>query len=149
MYYSLEYAWADNIYINKGRFISMTEYTKLSALVNSTFKLNRIIGSAYKMWDNDSRKMLSSDTPSKGYKKVYTVDTDKGVLDLSSSQFGVLLELVSVSGLADINNKTFEVKSNGQTGQEIRYFFNYVTTTQSAEPLPEPQGEIDLDGILF
>ena len=127
----------------------MTEYTKLSALVNSTFKLNRIIGSAYKMWDNDSRKMLSSDTPSKGYKKVYTVDTDKGVLDLSSSQFGVLLELVSVSGLADINNKTFEVKSNGQTGQEIRYFFNYVTTTQSTEPLPEPQGEIDLDGILF
>jgi hypothetical protein len=127
----------------------MTEYTKLSALVNSTFKLNRIIGCAYKMWDNDSRKMLSSDTPSKGYKKVYTVDTDKGVLDLSSSQFGVLLELVSVSGLADINNKTFEVKSNGQTGQEIRYFFNHVTTTQSAEPLPEPQGEIDLDGILF
>ncbi len=101
-------------------------YIKLGELVNSQFKVEKIFPSRYKAWDNDARKMLMSDTPQQGYQKKYTVDSDKGRLDMSQSQIAQMLEGVTEDGRADINGRSFKVKSNGKTGMEIRYFINPV-----------------------
>lgn len=70
--------------------------------------------------------MHVSDTYQEGHRKIYTLETDKGTLDVSQSQMGNLLEGVVVEGNADIIGKTYSVKSNGKTGMEIRYFINPV-----------------------
>lgn len=103
---------------------SMNEYTKLGALVNQQFTITKVWGFKWKYWSAQENKMLVSDTWEKGYQKKYQVDTDKGKLELSSSQVGQLLEGVFKDGVADVNNQTFSVKSNGKTGLEVRYFLN-------------------------
>lgn len=111
----------------------MSDFTKLSSLVNSTFTIRKVNGYKWKMWDNTQKKMLMSDVWQKDYRKVYSVETDKGLLDLSANQVGVLLETVIRNGVADINGTTFQVKSNGKTGMDIRYFFNVVRDSKPAE----------------
>jgi hypothetical protein len=116
-------------------------YTKLSSLVDDTFTVEKVGEHKYKMWDNAQSKMLISDDPQKGYRKVYPVTTDKGVLDLGAGQLGNLLEAVSYAGSSEIVGKTFNVKSNGKTGMEIRYFLNPVksapkTSEFTADDIP-------------
>lgn len=140
------------------------EYTKLSNLVNGTFTINKMFGYKWKMWDNTDKKMLVSDSWQKDYRKIYGAETDKGILDLSASQMGILLETVSKNGEANLNGRTFQVKSNGKTGMDIRYFFNAVhdNHNQIAKPVETNQapkepaaqsdfelGEINLDDIPF
>lgn len=110
------------------------KYTKLSALVDDTFTVLSSKGYSFKKWDNDERKMLVSDQWQEGYKKTYTLETDKGTLDVGSGQLGNLLEAVFYNGEAKLTGTTYEVKSNGKTGMEIRYFFNV-----KKQDLPEPQ----------
>lgn len=130
-------------------------FTKLSALVNDQFTIEAAHGYTFKLWDNDNKRMLTSDTYEQGYRKIYSVDTDKGKLDLGPGQLGNLLEAVYRNGEANLNGKTFAVKSNGKTGIDIRYFFNPVTSNSYApkkqEPLPQfPEGEpINDDDIPF
>ena len=122
------------------------KYTKLSALVNDNFRVDKVWGYKFKMWADG--QMLVSDTYKDGYRKVYEVDTSKGKLDLGTGQIGSLLEAVFKNGVADLNNQTFSVKSNGKTGMDIRYYFNKVTTS----PLPDKQlhgDEINVEDILF
>lgn len=102
----------------------MSDYTKLSNLVDDTFTVEKVFGYRWKMWDTTSKKMLISETWVKDYRKMYTLDTDKGTLDLSASQMGNLLESVTKDGRADINGRTFSVKSNGKSGMDIRYFLS-------------------------
>lgn len=101
-------------------------YTKLSDLVNENIMVEKVFPYKFKAWDNEAHKMLVSDTWQQGYRKVYTVDTDKGRLDMSQSQIAQMLEGVTSDGRADINGRKFNVKSNGKTGMEIRYFLNPV-----------------------
>lgn len=109
-------------------------FVKLSELVNDRFTVIRVWGYKWKMWDTNTNKMLTSDKYEQGYQKKWDVDTNRGKLDLSSGQIGTLLEAVLRNGVADLNGATFEVKSNGKTGMDIRYFFNVVRA-----PQPEPQ----------
>ena len=140
----------------------MSDFTKLSSLVNGTFTIQKVNGYKWKMWDNTQKKMLVSDVWQKDYRKVYSVETDKGLLDLSANQVGVLLETVIRNGVADINGTTFQVKSNGKTGMDIRYFFNVVRDHKTAEkPIEKPADDaqdafddfvpdtINLDDIPF
>lgn len=132
------------------------EYTKLSNLVNEAFTINQFFGYKWKKWDNENKKMLVADRWEKDYRKSYLVETDKGLLDLSSNQVGILLETVCRKGQADLIGKTFQVKSNGKTGMDIRYFFNEVMAVKP-EPVPEKPtvepdfvpDEINLDDIPF
>lgn len=112
----------------------MNKYTILSALVDDTFTVLSSKGYSFKRWDYDERKMLVSDQWQEGYKKTYTLETDKGTLDVGSGQLGNLLEAVFYNGEAKMIGTTYEVKSNGKTGMEIRYFFNV-----KKQDLPEPQ----------
>ena len=115
------------------------DYIKLSALVGQTFVITTNQGFKYKMWENG--KMLVSDTPQKGHSKVFTVETDKGLLDLRSGQLGSILA-ECIDGLtANLDNKTVEVNSNGKTGMDIRYFFNI--------KVGEEEINVDTDNIPF
>lgn len=111
--------------------MSEKQYTKLSALVDDKFTITEAYGFTWKKWDDVNKKMLMSDNYEEGYRKVYAVNTDKGVLDLGSGQLGNLLEAVYYKGEANLINKTFQVKSNGKTGMDIRYYFN---VARSADP---------------
>lgn len=103
-----------------------TKYIKLVDLVDNSFTVEKVFYPQYKMWDNDAKRMLISDRWEKGYRKIYGVVTDKGTLDLSSNQIGTMLESVSKGGEAKITGRTFNVKSNGKTGMDIRYYINPV-----------------------
>jgi hypothetical protein len=112
----------------------MPDFTKLSALVDQDFTVTEAGGYTWKMWDVANSKMLTSDRYEKGYSKKYAITTDKGQLDLGPGQLASLLEAVYYQGKADINGKTFHVKSNGKTGMDIRYFFNPVKKQEEYDP---------------
>lgn len=117
---------------------SKTEYTKLSALVDSTFVVEKVGEYVFKKWDDEQRKMLTSLNYEEGYRKLYPVTTDKGQLDLGSGQLGTILEACFIQGKADLIGKTFQVKSNGKSGMDIRYFFNLKkTVSQVSTDTPE------------
>lgn len=118
------------------------DFVKLSELVDSEFTVEKVWGFKYKMWDQANHKMLVSDDYEKGYRKVYQVDTNKGKLDLGAGQLGNLLEAVFFQGVADLNGKTFAVKSNGKSGIDIRYYFNPV---KKKDPVAEVDGNEDVD----
>jgi hypothetical protein len=101
-------------------------FTKLSNLVDKDFTITKAGGYQFKKWDNEARRMLVEEKYTEGYRKLYTIDTDKGRMDLGAGQLGNLLEGVYKNGVADINGVTFHVKSNGKSGMDIRYFFNVV-----------------------
>ena len=104
----------------------MTEFTKLSNLVGEDFTVESVIGFQFKKWDAQNNKMLISDNWQEGYRKLWQVVTDKGQLDLGDGQMGNLLVGVMHAGKSDIIGATFNVKSNGKTGIDIRYYLNPV-----------------------
>ena len=123
----------------------MQEYIKLGALVGQVFTVNKVGGYQFKMWNPQTNKMDVSDTPQKGFQKKYRVETDKGILELSQSQLSQLLEQVVKEGVADVNGRSYEVKSNGKTGVDIRYFLNVVTSQPKPESMQDPAVKAKLE----
>jgi len=125
-------------------------YTKLSNLVDQDFTITKAGGYQFKKWDDQAKRMLVEERYVEGYRKLYTIDTDKGRMDLGSGQLANLLEAVYKNGQADINGKTFHVKSNGKSGMDIRYYFNAV---QAPKPVggvdEEMEQELDMSSIPF
>lgn len=113
----------------------MNDYTKLKDLVGSTFEVLEVQKYLWKKWDDQEKKMLTSDLYVEGYRKVYPVLTNKGRVDMGSGQLGNLLEAVFYQGKADLINKTFEVKSNGKQGMDIRYYFNLLAGSPGGREL--------------
>lgn len=103
-------------------------YTKLSALVGDEFTIEQAGGWTFKKWNTEAKRMETSDTYQEGFRKMYTIDTNKGRMDLGSGQLGSLLEIAYHKGESSLNGKTFTVKSNGKSGIDIRYFFNMKRT---------------------
>ena len=99
-------------------------YTRLGDLVGDSFTVEDAGGYTFKRWNAEAKRMETSEKYQEGFRKMYTVDTDKGRMDLGSGQLGQLLELTYSKGQANITGRTFSVKSNGKTGMDIRYFFS-------------------------
>lgn len=123
----------------------MQEYVKLGALINQVFTVEKVGQVSYKMWDTTQNKMLVADVPTKGYSKKYRVETDKGILELSSAQLSQLLEGVVKDGVSDINGRSFQVTSNGKTGMEIRYWLNPVTSQPKPQSIQDPEVKAKLE----
>lgn len=121
-------------------------YTKLSDLVNNEFTVEEAYGYQWKRWNPEIKRFEISEQFNKDFKKTYSIKTDKGVLDLGSGQLSTLLEATYYKGKADIVGKRFEVKSNGKTGMDIRYFFNLKKTIKP-ENQPLTQKEV-FDTVL-
>jgi len=103
------------------------KYVKLSEL--KEFKYMGFVQTLWKMYDPAQKKMLTSQRYEQGYKLVHTIKTDKGVLDLSDGQLGTLLAKVfnrKEKGSSHLENAKFAVKTNGKTGLDIRYYFNFL-----------------------
>ncbi len=109
------------------------KFTKLSELVDKQFTITNCGKYTWKKWDNEDKKMLTSEKWAEGYSKKYQIDTDKGRLDLGTGQLSSLLEAVYYEGKSDINGKTFSVKSNGKTGIDIRYYFSKANNTEGEQ----------------
>jgi|DEB0MinimDraft_6_1074348.scaffolds.fasta_scaffold18121_2 hypothetical protein len=119
----------------------MTEksYTKLKELVGGDFTINEHTGTSWKKWNSEAKKMEVSQTPEKGYRKVYTFDTNEGILDLGVGQLGTLLtECFDVK--SNLIGATFDVKSNGKEGMDIRYFFNIKSPANGPAEQPSDPG---------
>lgn len=110
-----------------------TGFARLKDLVGKTFTVHNVPGYKYKYWSAADGRMIVRDTYEEGFSKKYQVETDHGTLDLGSGQLGNLLEAVFYQGNASLIGRTFEVKSNGKEGKDIRYFFN---VKQDATPKP-------------
>lgn len=108
----------------------MGEYVRLSELINERFTVEEAYGYKWKKWDSKSNTMQVSDKFEKGYSKKYSLKTDKGGLEIGSGQLGTLLEATYIKGVANLIGKTFEVKSNGKSGLDVRYYFNLVKVEQ-------------------
>ena len=113
------------------------KFTKLIALVGDSFTVEKSYGWKYKKWDPVSKKMLVSERYEQDFQKRYTLETDKGILDLGSGQLSALLEAVYKDGAANIIGRTFNVKSNGKVGMEIRYYFNAEKVSKERPSLRE------------
>lgn len=123
----------------------MSEFIKMKDLVGNQFTVQKVVKYSFKMWDTVSNTMRVSDTYVADHRKVYTVETDKGVLDISATQFGSMLEGVSRDGRSDIVHQTFSVKSNGKTGIDIRYWINPV---RDAPVAPKPVSDPNIDEVF-
>lgn len=133
------------------------KFVKMSDLVGDQFTVDSVGKFVYKKWDNENRKMLISETWEQGYQKVYPVNTDKGTVDMNSGKMGEMLESVSRDGQSTIIGRTFNVKSNGKTGMEIRYFLNperldttgegYKKAVQAVNELKSKKQEEEDDGL--
>lgn len=99
-------------------------FTKLSALVDSEFTIEKVLGYKYKKWDKQQNRMIVEDNWFEESRKLYQVETDKGLLDLSESQLGSIFVKVQHAGASDVIGCTVAVKSNGKTGIDIRYWLN-------------------------
>ena len=128
-------------------------YTKLSNLVNDTFTVTEAFGYQWKRYNAEVKRMEISEQYAEGFRKMYTINTDKGRMDLGAGQLGQLLEGVYQKGVADINGRTFSVKSNGKTGMDIRYYINPVRdNAPKQDTLPKHEDvekQIDLADIPF
>jgi|1_EtaG_2_1085319.scaffolds.fasta_scaffold33459_3 hypothetical protein len=128
------------------------EFTSFKKLVGSTFKVADNNGYKFKKWDNENRKMLTSESPQQGFRKVFTLETDKGMLDASEAQLGQMLSRVIKGNTADISNIMFNVESNGKEGMEIRYYISPVSNyTEQPSPVIEGEntGGVNVDDIPF
>lgn len=121
------------------------EYVKLSSLVGQDIQVKSVGRFTWKKWNPELKKMETSLNWIEGYRKLYPVETDKGTVDMSSAQIGSMLEGVIYEGKSDLIGKTFNVKSNGKTGMDIRYFINPVRR----EPEPENPGDIPEDADIL
>jgi hypothetical protein len=127
------------------------QYTKLGNLVDDEFTVTKAGGYLWKKYDPETKRFLVEESYKEGFSKKYTIDTDKGRMDLGPGQLSSLLEATYYQGKADINGKTFKVKSNGKTGMDIRYFFNLKRETAPkpmpvAKPIEDNLPDDDYDG---
>jgi hypothetical protein len=113
------------------------EYIKLKEV--NTFQINKFVSKKYQKWDDEQKKYINSDVPMAGLSPVYTFEITVNsspqfgpeiaglprMLQLSSNQFSQCLLSAFDLGkpYTEIN---FQVKTNGQTGKEIRYWINPV-----------------------
>jgi|TARA_Y100000310_G_C20689413_1_gene821218 hypothetical protein len=122
------------------------EFTSFKKLVNDEFTVVKNNGYKFKKWDVQTSKMLVSESPQQGFRKVFTLETDKGMLDASEAQLGQMLSRVIKGNVADISNVKYKVGSNGKTGMEIRYFISPVIENTEQ---PSPEIEEDISNIEF
>ena len=129
----------------------MNNYVKLRDL--SAFTVMSDKGYSYKQWNQSEGKMEVSDKWQEGFRKMFSIETDQGTLDLSQAQLGQMLSSAYRDGAANLIGNKFNVKTNGKTGMEIRYFINldyasqphtssvtHENTKAEVVPTPEPTG---------
>lgn len=115
----------------------MADYAKLSEL--ESFTVTRSNGYKWKMYDEEQRKMLVSDSWQPGFGKRYSLATDQGTIEVSQFQLQSMLEGAYKDGISNIVGASFSVKTNGKTGKDIRYYINYEGHLQPLTAVGHPE----------
>lgn len=110
------------------------EFVKLSSLVNDEVTIKKVVKYFFQKWEDG--KPVKKDEWFDGSRKMYQVETDKGMIDFSESQVATLLVKALRGNKSDISNVIYEIKSNGETGIDIRYFFNIKGLAEYAKQIP-------------
>jgi len=119
------------------------EFIKLKDI--QSFTVKEVVKSNFKMWNTETNTMEVSEKPQKGFRKVWQVTTDKGTLDLSDSQMGQMLVGIFDKEKSVLVNSSFDVRTNGKEGKEIRYFLNF----KKEDDYSQPEEEINPDNVEF
>jgi hypothetical protein len=99
------------------------KYKKLTE--TPVLKVNKFIKKFYQAWDQVNNKSLKSDVWQDGYKAKFLFEGDDFLIDLSQDNVNQMLgACLKPDGTSSVLEKSFEVKTNGKTGMEIRYYFN-------------------------
>lgn len=135
------------------------KFVKLADL--QSFKVVKFVKMYWQMYDTASNTFKKEDTYFEGAKSSYLFEMEEGMLNLSSSQLGQMLVSLFESKMP-IERQIFNVKTNGQTGKEIRYYINLdykhlnaqlgsarPTTPEYTQNTPQVQNEISVDEIPF
>ncbi len=117
-------------------FIKLSELSKESAVI----KIQSVSKPVWKKWDEAERKYHTSNVPEKEFGKYYKIETDRGTIEISKSNLGTIHELYSDNGESRIIGRSVEIVDNGQTGKDIRYFFNGVYNPAPVETGEEEDG---------
>lgn len=117
----------------------MSDYTKLGDLDGQTFTIDEAYGFQFKKWDAEARRMLTSDRWEDGFRKIYTVSSNKGKFDLSAPQMKDLLESTYSKGTANIVGKSFTVKKVIGQNDIPKYYFKLVKEARQEAPAWEAQ----------
>ena len=133
------------------------KYVKLGDLDGKQFTVEKAYGYEYKKWDNEARRMLTSEKWQEGFQKRYGLDTSEGKLEVSDRQIKDMLAGTYKQGKADINGVTFKVKKVVGQNDIPNYFFNVVSEKSLPRPEPaqrfvdqqEEDNGIDLSDIPF
>lgn len=105
--------------------IKQKQFLKLSQ--TKQFTIEKFLGKKFKKWDSENKKMLESSNWQEGYRLMYKFEMKDGILELSKSQVGdICASILNEKGLSNLVGNTFNVKTNGKSGMDIRYFFNPV-----------------------
>jgi len=103
--------------------IKQKQFLKLSQI--NQFTIEKFIGKKFKKWDQMNKKMLESPTWQEGYRLMYKFEVKEGILELSKSQVSEMCaSILDQNASANLVGRSFNVKNNGKTGMDIRYFFN-------------------------
>lgn len=119
------------------------KYTKLKDLVGKSFNVKQVYGFKWKMWLQGENRMTVSDTYLEGHSKKWALETEHGELEVSDYQFGSMLASVFTGDGSVLVGRTFNVKSNGKEGMEIRYYIN----ADYGQKQPAPKKDIVLEDI--
>ena len=121
----------------------MKEFKKLNQI--QRFNVVSVSKPFWKMFDTQTGKFLTLDQPCKGYSKKYRIESDLFQFEVSASNLGDMLEQCFSTG-KKLLGATFNLKNNGKTGIEIRYFFNIQT---DYEKVQYAEDEIQVDDNPF
>ena len=98
-------------------------YKKLGELEG--FTIVEFVKKYWSNWNEQTQKFERSDDYQQGFSPKYSFKIDgDDMLDLSQAQLGQAL-VGAFEAKKPITGCTFMVKTNGQTGKEIRYYINY------------------------
>jgi hypothetical protein len=119
------------------------KYVKMADLVDNEFTVESVGLAKYVAWDNDNKRFLTEDNWFKGASKKYPITTNLGTVDMSATNVGNMFEGVQHAGQSNIVGATFNVKSNGKTGMEIRYFINPVKSSSQQSGYDKARAQAD------
>lgn len=91
--------------------------------------IKNVVKTFYQKWNDEEKKYERSDNYLEGFSKQYVVECEDGMLSVSMSQYASMYLAVAdkkEKGLADIRGARLKVTTNNKSGQEIRYYFNFI-----------------------
>lgn len=126
----------------------MKPFKKLAEI--KSFTIEKIVKAYFERWNETEGKYEKSETWQEGFTPKWLIETPEFMLPLSKDQVSqALMASFKLDGTSNIIGKSYQVKTNGKTGKEIRYFLNEMRLPKEPSFAPEEQAELDKMGDVL